>query len=119
MAPYIHKSRAKQSLQLVHQHEILTLRQITSFPNWTAQLLASGLLAAAAILILFLARRLGGTYLKLISSQPWVYWLQLAAITWCLLPLSWPSWVLGATALGLLASQLIQARRRQRSLVRI
>ncbi len=108
-----------QFVRLTSQQHLLVLREAASSSGWTAQWLAAGTLATASLLVLLLANRLAGRYLRLIASQPWIYWLQLTVFAWWLLPIAWPSWVLGITAIGLLASQLLDARRRQRFLARV
>lgn len=108
----------REFIRLANQPDKLTLMEVATVSGWTAQWIAAGMLATAAILVVLLAKRLGSIYLKLINVQPWVYWLQLGVVAWFLLPLTWPSWVLVATAAGLLATQLIQNQRRQRSFSR-
>ncbi len=85
----------------------------------SAQLAAAGLLAAASLLTIVLAGRLGRGYMLLLGLHPWIYWVQLAALAWLILPVSWPSWVLLLTSQGMLISQVLDTRRRQRMLSRV
>jgi hypothetical protein len=57
--------------------------------------------------------------MRLLAVQPWIYWLQLAALAWFLLPISWPSWVLALTAVAMFSSQTLETRRRNRLLSRV
>jgi hypothetical protein len=104
--------------RLSSEQDTLVLARVPSTSIWTAQWLAAGFLACASLLCLFLARRLGRGYAKLVAAQPWLYWLQLAVLAWCLLPVMWPSWLLLASAVGMLISQWFDTRRRQRLLAR-
>ena len=76
------------------------------------RLIAAGLLAAAALLLLPLARRINAPYRQLLSSHPWIFWMQLAALTWLLFPLPWPAYLLAFTSIVMFASQLLDVRRR-------
>jgi len=105
--------------RLSSEQDTLVLARIPSTSIWTPQWLAAGFLASASLLSLFLARRLGRGYAKLVAAQPWLYWLQLAVLAWCLLPVMWPSWILLASAIGMLISQWFDTRRRQRLLARV
>ena len=87
--------------------------------SWSAQLSAAGLLSAAALLVLWLATRGAAVYMRLLAAQPWIYWLQLAALAWFLIPVNWPSWVLTLTAVTMFTSQLLETRRRSRLLSRV
>ncbi len=80
----------------------------TSLPRW----LAASFLALASLLSLVLATRLKSPYNNLLSSHPWIYWLQLGALSWLLLPVAWPSYVLALVSLAMLTSQLFDARNR-------
>jgi hypothetical protein len=87
------------------------VESVSSGTRW----LAAGLLSMAAILAMALAYRLRTGYLALLSRQPWLYWLQLAAIAWLLLPVLWPSCLLAVTALFMLVSQLLDSGQRNRT----
>ncbi len=108
-----------QIARLTSQQDIVVVSRDKAPSNWIPQGVAAALLVVASLLALFLARRVGGQYLNLLGSQPWVYWLQLSVVAWWFLPLAWPSWVLGATAIGMLASQWLESHRRQRRLARL
>ena len=98
---------------------VLELEEPSTQTSWSAQLSAAGLLASAALLVLWLASRFATTYMRLLSAQPWIYWLQLAALSWFLLPTSWPSWILVLTAVIMFTSQTVENRRRNRLLSRV
>ena len=87
--------------------------------HWSAQLTAATLLTIAALLIVVLAWRLAGPYARLLANYPWIYWLQLSALAWFILPATWPSWVLALTAIAMLISHSLEARRRTRLLSRV
>ncbi len=83
-----------------------------------SRLIAGGLLVALALLLALLATQTSPGYFTLLCYHPWVYWLQLAAIVWFLLPVSWPSWILALTSVAMLVSQSVDHRRRSRSTAR-
>ncbi|MCA9183470.1 MAG: hypothetical protein KDA51_18545, partial [Planctomycetales bacterium] len=76
----------------------IELEEPPAVSSWSEQLSAAGLLALAALLLHLLAMRISASYMRLLAHQPWIYWLQLSGLTWFLLPVSWPSWVLALTA---------------------
>ena len=98
---------------------VLELEVPPAETSWSAQLSAAGLLASAALLALWLATRFSAAYMRLLAVQPWIYWLQLAALAGFLLPVSWPSWVLAVTAVTMFTNQILAARRRNRLLSRV
>ncbi len=75
--------------------------------------LAATFLLTVALLTLVVATRLKRPYFELLSIHPWLYWLQLAAIAWVLLPVVWPSWTIAAVAMLMFISQLSDRRGRR------
>lgn len=97
---------------------VVALASVQPGNAWAARLTAASLLAAAALLVLVVADRLRMVYFGLLAAHPWVYWLLLAALCELILPVSWPSIVLALTAAGMLTSQWVETRRRNRLMAR-
>ncbi|MEZ6134103.1 MAG: hypothetical protein R3C53_04240 [Pirellulaceae bacterium] len=83
------------------------------------RLLASGLVALAGILMLILAQRVSASCMQILAIHPWLYWLGLSAIAWLLLPVTWPSVVIGIVAVSMFAGQSFDVRSRSRTASRL
>lgn len=84
-----------------------------------ARVTAACLLVVAAVLGLILIRRLGAQYTTVINHNPWIYWTQLALLTYLIIPVAWPAIVLLVLALSLLGSQWFDQRKRSRAILRV
>ncbi|MEM7475365.1 MAG: hypothetical protein AAF483_10270 [Planctomycetota bacterium] len=73
-------------------------------------LFAAGVIAFLAVLY-WLGELSSKRFLALLERHPWVYWLQLSAITWLLLPVAWPSAIIALGALIIALGQWIDYRR--------
>lgn len=81
-------------------------------PNpFAPRALSAAFLFLLAVLLLIAARILRPTYFRILAAQPWLFWLQLAILSWIFLPLSWPSYVLAFAAFGMALSQFADYRR--------
>jgi hypothetical protein len=101
------------------QRDVLGLPQQTfalsrvdeAAPGYAWRLAAAG----AVLLVVVVTMRFGGVvqsvYVQLLSVFPWVYWLQLAILTWILVPNFWPGAVLAFTALAMGVGQYSDYRR--------
>ena len=78
--------------------------------NWWAASLVLVLLVA----IPQFAKSVRESYLEVLATHPWTYWLQLAGLAYLLLPVSWPSSVLLLTSCGMAISQWLEYRRLHR-----
>lgn len=116
------QSTTRQQLVFESSDFVLQHLELNSQPTaslWVTQWTAAALLSLAALLIVVLAWRLASSYSRLLANQPWIYWLQLAALAWFILPARWPSVVLALTALTMLFRYALEFRRRSRLLARV
>lgn len=72
--------------------------------------IAAALVGCATLLAYMVAYRMRFGYFHLLSTNPWVYWLQLGAVCWLALPLPWPSYVLAFISAMMFVSQVFDTK---------
>lgn len=90
----------------------MDIAEVKPASNLPARISAAGLLAAAVLLIMYAAGRSAEWYYDLLANHPWIYWIQLAILSFIFIPVLWPGFVLLVTSAGMAIGQFLDHRRR-------
>lgn len=74
----------------------------------------AGILVVGMLIVPQGAKAVRESYLEVLATHPWTYWLQLAGLAYLLLPVTWPSSILLLTSCGMAISQWLEYRRMHR-----
>ncbi len=104
------------SQELTHASgNTLKLRKVVGQTNSISRVGAASALLLILALVLVLRMRIGATYKAILAHNPWLYWLQLAAVLLVVLPVIWPAAFICVLATISAVSQWLDQWKRRRA----
>jgi hypothetical protein len=94
------------------RHGNLILSRTVAEDDLGQRIWASVAIFGFSIVGYWFAPRLRRTALDFVATNPWIYWMLLAALVWLIVPVVWPSVVILGCSVGMLLSQFAANRKR-------